>query len=182
MFKIPDKAPQNGREWQVSDRALILEETGNLLMLPGRAKDKGEWIKTAKALVDAGLAAFEAADVKDANALTDGGDKIDETCETCHAKYLPEQSRTKNCRRAFPAALTRTAAPVAVEPSEIRVPKYVTNSPAVARPELDKALQSTSKSRAHARDFRMLLGTDLKPTIVELQVGNVEFLRTREAR
>jgi cytochrome c556 len=60
-------------------------------MLPGRAKDKGEWMKNAKALVDAGSAAFKAANVKDANALTDSGDKIDESCETCHAKYLPKQ-------------------------------------------------------------------------------------------
>jgi hypothetical protein len=60
-------------------------------MLPGRAKDKNEWMKNAKALVDAGSAAFEAANAKDANALTDIGDKIDETCVTCDAKYLPKQ-------------------------------------------------------------------------------------------
>ena len=61
-------------------------------MLPGRAKDKNEWIRNAKALVDAGPAAFEAANAKDTNALTDIGDKIDETCVTCDAKYLPKQS------------------------------------------------------------------------------------------
>jgi hypothetical protein len=60
-------------------------------MLPGRAKDKNEWMKNAKALVDAGSAAFEAANAKDANALTDIGDKIDETCVTCDARYLPKQ-------------------------------------------------------------------------------------------
>jgi|SRR5580704_1271020 hypothetical protein len=98
-------------------------------------------------------------------------------------REVPSQTiGPENCRRPFPAALARTAAPVAVEPSEIRVPKYATNSPAVARPALDKAPQSTGQSRAHARDFGILLGTDLKPTIVEPQDRNVEFLRTREAR
>jgi cytochrome c5 len=73
----------------VQNSALILAETGNLLMLPGRAKDRDEWMKNAKALVDAASAAFKAANAKNANALSDIGDKIDETCETCHAKYLP---------------------------------------------------------------------------------------------
>jgi hypothetical protein len=41
--------------------------------------------------VDAGSAAFKAANAKEPNALTEIGDKIDETCETCHAKYLPKQ-------------------------------------------------------------------------------------------
>jgi hypothetical protein len=82
IFKVPNKPPQNDGEWTaLQNSALILAEAGNLLLLPGRAR----------ALVDAGSAAFKAANAKDANALTDIGDKIDETCETCHAKYLPKQ-------------------------------------------------------------------------------------------
>jgi hypothetical protein len=92
IFKVPNKAPKNDGEWTaLQNSALILAETGNLLLLPGRSKDKGEWTKDAKALVDAGSAAFKAANARDASALTDIGDKIDETCETCHAKYLPKQ-------------------------------------------------------------------------------------------
>ena len=65
IFNVPNKAPKNGGEWTaLQNSALILAETGNLLMLPGRAKDKGEWMKNAKALVDAGSAAFKAANVK----------------------------------------------------------------------------------------------------------------------
>jgi hypothetical protein len=92
IFKVPNNAPKNDQEWTtVQNSALILAETGNLLMLPGRAKDRGEWMKNAKALVDAGSAAFKAANAKNANALSDIGDKIDETCESCHAKYLPQK-------------------------------------------------------------------------------------------
>ena len=56
-----------------------------------RTKDKDERMKNAKALVDAGSAAFKAANAKGASALTEVGDKIDETCETCHAKCVPEE-------------------------------------------------------------------------------------------
>ena len=46
-----------------------LAESGNLLMMRGRARDQGEWMKDAKALVDVGAAAYKAAKAKDANAL-----------------------------------------------------------------------------------------------------------------
>ena len=92
IFKVPNEAPKDDKAWTtVQNSALTLAETGNLLMLPGRAKDKEEWLKQAKALVATGAAAFRAANNKDVKALADIGDKIDETCEACHAKYLPKQ-------------------------------------------------------------------------------------------
>jgi hypothetical protein len=91
IFGVPNKAPKDDREWKtVQDGALTLAEAGNLLMIPGRAKDNGDWMKYAKALVETGSAAFKAANSKDAKALEDIGDKVDETCENCHAKYLPK--------------------------------------------------------------------------------------------
>lgn len=92
IFKVPNEAPKDDKQWAtVQNSALTLAETGNLLMLPGRAMDKGEWTKQAKALVATGAAAFKAANNKDVKALVEIGDKIDETCEACHAKYLPKQ-------------------------------------------------------------------------------------------
>jgi cytochrome c5 len=91
LFAVPNHAPQTDKEWAtVQNSALTLAEAGNLLMMPGRTKDNGDWMKYAKALVDTGSAAFQAANAKDAKALGDIGDKIDDTCETCHAKYLPK--------------------------------------------------------------------------------------------
>ena len=92
IFKVAGEAPKDDKEWAtVQNSALMLAETGNLLLLPGRAKDSnGVWRKNAKALIAAGTLAFKAANAKDANALTDIGDKIDETCEGCHAQYLPK--------------------------------------------------------------------------------------------
>jgi cytochrome c553 len=91
IFKISNDAPKNDKDWAViQNNALLLAESGNLLMMPGRAKDDGEWMKDARALVDAGSAAFKAANAKDINALGDISDDILTTCETCHKKYKPE--------------------------------------------------------------------------------------------
>jgi hypothetical protein len=66
IFKISNDAPKNDKDWAViQNNALLLAESGNLLMMSGRAKDDGEWMKDARALVDAGSAAFKAANAKD---------------------------------------------------------------------------------------------------------------------
>src|ERR1700722_5935424 len=55
VFKVATAGPKDDKEWAaVQNSALTLAEAGNLLMIPGRAKDKGEWMKNAKALLDAG--------------------------------------------------------------------------------------------------------------------------------
>jgi hypothetical protein len=91
IFAVPGQAPKDDKEWaSVQNSALMLAESGNLLMMTGRAKDNGEWIKDSKALVDAGAAAFKAANAKDVNKLTDLGDDILTACETCHKKYKPD--------------------------------------------------------------------------------------------
>jgi hypothetical protein len=91
IFKVPSQAPKDDKEWKtVQDSALMLAETGNLLLLPGRAKDRGDWTKFSKALIDEGSKAFKAANAKDAKSLEDIGNDIDDVCETCHAKYLPK--------------------------------------------------------------------------------------------
>lgn len=91
VFKFQFDPPKTDAEWAtLQNNALNLAETGNLLLLPGRAKDKGEWTKNAQALIERGSQAFKAANAKDAKALETIGDKIDEICEACHAIYLPK--------------------------------------------------------------------------------------------
>lgn len=94
ILKVSGKVPKNDKEWKiVQDSALTLSEAGNLLLIPGRAKDNGDWAKYSKALIDAGSEAFKAANAKNAKAFHDVGNKIDVVCETCHAKYLPRAAR-----------------------------------------------------------------------------------------
>jgi hypothetical protein len=91
IFNIPSQAPKDDKEWAVvQNNALILAESGNLLMMAGRSKDNGEWIKDSKMLVNAGAAAFKAANAKDVDKLGDVGDDILTSCETCHKKYKPD--------------------------------------------------------------------------------------------
>ncbi len=91
IFKIPSEAPKDDKGWAVvQNNALMLAESGNLLMMAGRSKDNDEWMKDARGLVVAGTAAFQAANAKDVNKLSDVSDDILTACETCHTKYKPQ--------------------------------------------------------------------------------------------
>ena len=49
--------------------------------------DPDTLVKLAGALHDAGMKAMAAIDAKNADALSDAGEVIDNACETCHLKY-----------------------------------------------------------------------------------------------
>jgi len=83
-------APKDDKEWAAVQRsAILLAESGNLLMMRGRARDQGEWIKHSRMLVDVGAAAYKAARVKDANALLALDEPLNASCITCHKQYRP---------------------------------------------------------------------------------------------
>jgi hypothetical protein len=85
----PDRL-RDEKEWAAVRRsALTLSESGNMLTMPGRARDQGDWMKDAKLLVDVGNAAYKAAQAKDANALAALAGAIDASCTTCHKQYRP---------------------------------------------------------------------------------------------
>src|ERR1700688_3257279 len=51
--------PKDEKEWAAVRRsAMTLAESGNLLMMQGRARDEGDWMKDAKLLVDVGNSAY----------------------------------------------------------------------------------------------------------------------------
>ena len=108
-----DTAPHTDEEWKKVRRgAVVLTEAANLLMVPGRhmarpgeksetpgvelepqemealmTKDLTAWHKRAKALHDAGLAALQAIDAKDAQKVFEVGEQIERACENCHTQY-----------------------------------------------------------------------------------------------
>jgi hypothetical protein len=108
-----ERRPRTDMEWkEVRRRAIALVEATNLLIMDGRkvAKpgeksenpevelgpddiqglidaDHASLIKFAHGLHDAGMKALAAIDKKDADALSDSGEAIDEACEQCHLKY-----------------------------------------------------------------------------------------------
>ena len=94
IFYVERAAPQNDREWGVlRATALTLAESGNLLMMDKRARDQGDWIKDAKMLVDAGAAAYKAAQAKDLDAIIALNQQLYTACVTCHEQYRPTYRR-----------------------------------------------------------------------------------------
>ena len=105
--------PHTDEEWtKVRHGAIALTEASNLLMVPGRHvarageksdtpgvelepsemealinKDLGAWRKRAHGLHEAGAAAIQAIDAKDADKLFEVGEQIERACESCHSQY-----------------------------------------------------------------------------------------------
>jgi hypothetical protein len=113
-----EHAPANDEEWAATRHsAMTVAEGANLLMIPGRAvapagagslspgielepdqvralidKDPSGWNQFARALQDSLQPALDAIDKKDAKALFEAGDRIDEVCESCHQIFwYPEK-------------------------------------------------------------------------------------------
>jgi len=81
--------PRTEAEWTaVRNSAVVLAESGNLMMIPARAKDGGEWMIRAQELVAAGEAAMRAAEAKNADRLFTVGGDIYDACSHCHQKYM----------------------------------------------------------------------------------------------
>jgi len=90
LLSIARGGPKDDKEWMAAQRnAVLLAESGNVLMMRGRARDQGEWMKNARMLVDAGAAAYNAARAKDTNALIAVDTPINASCVSCHKQYRP---------------------------------------------------------------------------------------------
>jgi hypothetical protein len=84
-----ERRPRTQAQWDaVRNSAITLTEAGNLLMMTPRAKDSGEWMKRSQELVDTGVAAWQAADAKNADRLFTVGGDVYEACSHCHQQYM----------------------------------------------------------------------------------------------
>jgi hypothetical protein len=96
IFYITSRTPETDVEWtELQAKTLTLAESANLLMMPGRARDQGQWMKDARLMLDAGWAAFKAAKAKDAAALEALSDQLYESCVTCHKNYRPDYGKPR---------------------------------------------------------------------------------------
>lgn len=108
-----ERRPRTDEDWKkVRRSAITLVEATNLLLMDGRkvAKpgeksenpgielgpeeiqavidgDRASFVKFAHGLNDAAMKALAAIDARNADALSDAGESIDEACEQCHLKY-----------------------------------------------------------------------------------------------
>ena len=105
LFDAGSKDKPSDQDWaDFRKQALVLAESGNLMMVPGRiatgqtksktkakagAANPADWNAAAKLMRDAGKSAIKAIDKKDLDAL--GGDvagMILDSCSGCHDKYM----------------------------------------------------------------------------------------------
>lgn len=94
LFYIESRTPHTDAEWAVlQGQALMVAESANLLMLPGRARDQKQWMADATLMLDAGAAAYKAAQAKDVAAIAALGDQLMESCTSCHKNYRPDYGR-----------------------------------------------------------------------------------------
>ena len=84
-------APKTAEDWdKVRNAAITVAETGNLLMMPSRAKDGGEWMQAARHLIETAEACIRAAESRDKTAVFDRGAEMYDACVACHVKYSPD--------------------------------------------------------------------------------------------
>lgn len=94
VFYITTRTPKTDEEWgELQGKTMMLAESANLMMLPGRARDQDRWMQDSKLLLDAGIAAFKAAKRKDVAALEALNDQLYASCVTCHQHYRPNYGR-----------------------------------------------------------------------------------------
>ena len=94
LFYIERTPPKTDHDWSViRGNALALAESGNLLLMGGRARDKDRWVKDAKLMIDAGTAAYKAAQKKDMQAILDLNEPLTKSCSSCHVHYRPNYGK-----------------------------------------------------------------------------------------
>ena len=82
-------APETDAEWErVHLGAMMVAESGNLLLVEGRGDGRDGWAMLARALVDAGLEAIVSVESRDPEAVFDVGGVIYDACANCHDRYL----------------------------------------------------------------------------------------------
>lgn len=88
LFDVARNPPADDGAWRaIRNHAIVLAESGNLLLIGDRAQDSEVWTSTSRALVAAGEAALRAAEDRNVDALSDVGNQIIEACESCHEKH-----------------------------------------------------------------------------------------------
>jgi hypothetical protein len=99
------RAPTTEAGWEDAvSGATILVESGNLLQLPDRARDNGDWMKFAQQLTKIAMEGRVAAENHDVDTVFSTGGRIYEVCTACHEKYL------------LPFIDTKTGEPIAGSP------------------------------------------------------------------
>jgi cytochrome c556 len=94
LFYVDRDTPKTQRDWNtLRTQALTLAESGNLLMMEGRARDQENWIKDSQVMADIGAKAYKAAQAKDLDGIRALNDSLSDACIQCHLQYRPGYHR-----------------------------------------------------------------------------------------
>lgn len=86
---VVEKFPKTDEEWAlVTNAAYTVTEAGNLLMIGDRPKDREQWMKLSRDLIEVGQRAIKAAESRNKDAIFDVGGDLYGACSNCHQKYL----------------------------------------------------------------------------------------------
>ena len=85
-----DLAPRSDEAWQaVADAAAELVRTGDLLLRPGVAQQRADWVDAAGMLREGAQAVTAAARRHDPRGLYLAGQQVRGACQACHAVHAP---------------------------------------------------------------------------------------------
>jgi hypothetical protein len=85
---VEEVVPRNDAEWAtVGDSAAALAEAGNLLMMDGRAVDRGDWLTMSEAMIAAARQTLKAVDARSPEGILDAGSELNTSCDNCHQRY-----------------------------------------------------------------------------------------------
>lgn len=88
LLSIYRGGPQDDKDWTAAKHnAVLLGESGTVLLARGPAAGQGDWAQDAKMLVDVGAAAYKAAGAKDIKAFLAIAQPLNAACTTCHKQY-----------------------------------------------------------------------------------------------
>src|SRR5262245_61797126 len=78
---IKETAPQNDDEWTaLGSQAAALVESGNLMLVPGRAIDNGDWVKMTQDFIEKSKVVLKAMESKSTDAVLSAGSDLNVTC------------------------------------------------------------------------------------------------------
>lgn len=96
LFYIESRTPKTDSEWgALEGQALMLAESANLLMMPGRARDQKQWMTDSRQMLDAAAGALAAAKKRDVDGIVLIGERLLESCTSCHKTYRPNYGKPK---------------------------------------------------------------------------------------
>ena len=94
----------------MKNSAIVLMESGNLLMIGERARDQTAWMQMSRQMIDDAAEALAAAESKDPDAVFAVGETVYFACDRCHGLYWFDDTDRGRIRDTPPhtRAVTKT--------------------------------------------------------------------------